>query len=195
MKLRAFILILIGLPLALLGQSSGNSAPSYYQVLNEGGVVGCSYLKERGGKYFSRSASSAFSGQCIERTIYGSQHLLLLRVTIENGARNGAIEEWYPSGNAKTLGTYVTGQLQGLYEEWNPNGTLAARYYFLNDTLEGVAETWSESGQMLTQGVYKDGQLNGYYEEWNINGIQSARECYIGGGLQPISECSRMGVF
>ena len=195
MKLKVFILILIGLPVTLLGQSSGDYAPNYYQVLKEGGVVGCSYLQERRGQYFSRGNSSAYSGQCIERTIFGSQHLLLLRVGIEDGVRNGSIEEWYPSGNAKTLGTYVTGQLQGLYEEWNANGTLATRYHFLNDMLEGVAETWGDSGQMLTQGIYQDGQLNGYYEEWDTNGIQSARECYIGGGLQPISECSRKGVF
>lgn len=195
MNAKVILIIFFAVPSLVCAQLAGDYAPSYYQLLNQGSVVGCSYLESRGGRYYSQGKQESYTGDCIERIIFGSQHLVLLRVGIEDGMRNGGLEEWHPSGSQKTLGSYENGQLQGVYEEWHPNGTIATRYNFVDDELDGSAETWTENGTPLTKGEYKDGNLDGYFEEWDANGVESTRGCYVAGALQPISACAMQGVY
>ena len=48
---------------------------------------------------------------------------------------------------------------------------------------------------MQIRGEYRAGERYGYYEEWDDNGVDSTRECYISDSLQPVTECSRLGVY
>jgi len=183
------------LPFFINAQFAGDYAPSYYQLIAEGGIVGCEALESRGGQFFVSNQATPYNGHCIQRVIFGSQHLVLTRVGISRGVRHGSLEEWHANGIQKTRGTYEFGELQGLYEAWHPNGTLAARYTYVDNLIDGIAENWNEVGILQIRGEYRAGERYGYYEEWDDNGVDSTRECYISDSLQPVTECSRLGVY
>ena len=64
------------------------------------------------------------------------------------GRKQGIEKEYYPSGELRSLTSYVDGILNGLYRQWYPNGNPKIETTYLNGKLNGLYRTWYENGKL-----------------------------------------------
>lgn len=79
-----------------------------------------------------------------------------------------AFQEFYPSGNPKTLLVYTGNNL--LRVNWHENGRQKEEINYLDNKKEGPWRSWQENGQLKEVGTYIFGKKSGTFITYHDNG-------------------------
>ncbi len=66
--------------------------------------------------------------------------------------------------------TYANGKKNGPVKEYYKNGTLKARHFFVNDSLDDTSATYHANGRLQSLHVYKNKLKHGCWKEYNKEG-------------------------
>lgn len=92
-------------------------------------------------------------------TIWYSDGTKMKLGTIENGAKNGDVTEWWENGKIKYKQPYKNGKKNGKWQSWYTNGAKWTERDFENDVLNGKVLVWDSLGNLTKEYNYKNGQL------------------------------------
>ncbi len=113
---------------------------------------------------------------------------------LDGRAYDGAIEERYPDGTVKSVGSFLGGMRHGLTETfyaggqprdsrsyranlsygrhvgyWD-DGRMKFDFFYLDDKREGVQQQWYRSGAPYTSLTFRDDEEDGMQRAWRENG-------------------------
>ncbi|MFC1584821.1 toxin-antitoxin system YwqK family antitoxin [Fibrobacterota bacterium] len=91
-------------------------------------------------------------------------------VSKEGEVKDGVYEEFYESGQAKSIVNYVDNKEHGVYRSYHENGKMESEIYFLEGLMDGSYKEWYDNGKKKRFAEYKDGQLHGSVKTWDSEG-------------------------
>jgi len=87
-----------------------------------------------------------------------------------NGAKQGIWRTWYPNGQLKNIGQFVSNQPTGTHAAWFETGVTSRRISYRNGRQHGKLTQWHENSQIKKQSNWSDGIQQGSYRAWHQNG-------------------------
>ncbi len=79
----------------------------------------------------------------------------------ERGEKHGPFRDYHSTGERRTEGTYVDGELDGPWRVWHDDGSLSAIATFDRGKLEGVHRMYLASGEIKLESEYIHNQRHG----------------------------------
>ncbi|MCE9594596.1 MAG: toxin-antitoxin system YwqK family antitoxin [Planctomycetes bacterium] len=98
-----------------------------------------------------------------------------------NGAMDGPVTLWYPSGAKRGEGRYVDSNRVGPWTFWHENGQRRWQGTYVDGELDGSECAWFDDGERELECNWKDGERNGIYTQWHVNGRIAAQGEYKSG--------------
>lgn len=121
-------------------------------------------------RYSLLAASLFFIGVCASAGVveekYSDGAIKLKFKTNDNGEKDGAYEEFYPSGKPKIKAVYKADKLDGPFTSFHENGKPHITAAYKAGDLTGAYAEATEQGQKKLTAGYKDGKLNGPSTEY-----------------------------
>src|SRR5262249_7356884 len=97
------------------------------------------------------------------------------------------VEEKYPDGAIKLkYTTNIKGEKDGAWEEFHPSGKPKIKAAYKADKLDGPYKSWHENGKPDVTATYKAGQLTGAYAETTDQGLKKLTAAYKDGKLNGV---------
>jgi len=83
---------------------------------------------------------------------------------------SGAIADYFPSKQLKTIGTFYKGKEEGWYHSFYPDGTKESNRYYHAGEKDSVHIGWWNNGNLRFEYHFVNGNYDGNYKEWYQSG-------------------------
>lgn len=106
----------------------------------------------------------------IESVIYGPTGIVLNRVEMKNGKKEGFGHGYYENGKMKEVGQWVDDKQEGKWTYYYQSGNISAEAMFKNGVQDGETITYFENGQKKASVQLSNGAVNGIGYLYYTNG-------------------------
>lgn len=115
------------------------------------------------------------------KTFYEGGKQVFQECQYVNGAKNGPVKEYYPSGKLKEETAFKDNQYHGAFKTYFEDGTLESEGTFANDQREGEMKVYYPNGKLKESVTFKESIENGPFKEYAENGTIKAEGTYLDG--------------
>lgn len=123
--------------------------------------------------YNLQNIYNAINGEMWLREAYYPNGQLQIKYndTIINGEKYQYFREFFETGQQKSTGFYLNGEIQfGTWTSFYVNEKTESVAYYVNGQLNGIYKYFHDNGQIWTERVYKDGKLIEVIANYNKKG-------------------------
>ncbi len=124
-------------------------------------------LTEKGGKWYKRGESNAYTGDFVETNKKGA---VTGTGSFVEGLADGLRIAYFDNGNKSLERYYTAGVMNGMAREYYENGTLKQECMVVDGENEGKAVVYYDTGGVLVEMNFVDGVQQGDYFEYAPDG-------------------------
>lgn len=110
---------------------------------------------------------------------YDDDGQLEVRIEFQQDQPQGEAWTYYPSGQASSFWTYVSGQRHGPFRYWFREGSVEEDGTYHRDKPDGHIRRYFPTGGISSHGMYADGQLHGRLRVYFPSGELSKEAFYV----------------
>ena len=148
-------------------------------ICNSQNKVNVNDLIKHKNKYFKKNDYVPFDGTVFD--VSNESRNKILQFKMLDGLKNGPYEEWYASGEPKTIGGYFNDDSTDSWIKWYENGQKQYEKKYKDGKKNGLWTKWYENGQKQYEKKYKDGKKNGLWTKWYENGQKEIESSFQDG--------------
>ncbi len=141
---------------------------------------------------FLTAALSAWSAEILQKEVHFpdgklKEHYSYYLDDKKHEVRDGAAEEFYPTGTKKGEIVWQDGKENGLVVYYYPDGRKSYEANYKEGKKNGYATVWYPSGQKQWQTVFRTGLTHGVWREWYPDGKKKFEANYSDGKLEGLA--------